>query len=364
MAIETVNRILRSDSTPAPTYLPAGVLAYSSNSGKLFIGMGSESGSYPSQDAVNHFVIGGKLYIDMLDHTAGVLTADSAIIVDSSKKINELFIDNLKFDGNTISATNTDGTVYLLPDGTGTVDVGGFRVTSGADPVSATDLTTKQYVDSIAIGIRDFKDSVRVATTANITLSGTQTIDGVSAIAGDRILVKNQITGSQNGIYVVDAGAWSRSTDADVSAEVTSGMYVMVEEGSTYAGASFVLSTANPITLGTTSLTFVQFNSAGSISGTTNRITVSSGVIDISSSYVGQSSIITLGTITTGVWNGTAVTATYGGTGLTSYTVGDLLYFATGTTLSKIGIGTAYQVLKVNSGATAPVWGDIDGGTF
>lgn len=362
MAIETVNRILRSDATSAPTYLPAGVLAYSSVSGYLFIGMGSESGSYPNEDAVNHFIIGGKYFTDMLDHTAGTLTASSAIIVDSSKKINELFIDNLKLDGNTISATNTNGTIYLLPDGTGTVDFSGFRGTSVADPVGATDLANKQYVDSIAIGIRDFKDSVRVATTANITLSGTQTIDGVSAIAGDRVLVKNQSTGSQNGIYVVAAGAWSRSTDADTSAEVTSGMYVMVEEGSTYAGAGFVLSTANPITLGTTALTFTQFNSAGIISGTTDRITVSSGVIDIAATYVGQSSITTLGTITTGVWHGSTITEGYGGTNQTTYATGDMLYASASNTLAKRTIGTTGHVLQVVGGV--PVWGEIDGGTF
>lgn len=362
MAIQTVNRILRSDSTAAPTYLPAGVLAYSSVSEKLFIGMGSETGSWPNQDAVNHFVIGGKLFTDMLDHTAGTLTADSAIIVDASKKINELFVDNLKLDGNTISATNSNGVIYLAPDGSGTVDFSGKRGTSVADPTGATDIANKQYVDSVAVGIRDFKDSVRAATTADITLSGTQTIDGVACIAGDRVLVKNQSSGANNGIYVVAAGSWSRSTDADSSAEVTSGMYVMVEEGSTYAGSAFVLSTANPITLGVTVLTFSQFSGAGTISGTADRITVSSGIIDIASTYVGQTSIITLGTITTGVWNGTKVSEAYGGTNQSTYTTGDFLYASASNTLSKRAIGTTGQVLQVTGGV--PAWGDIDGGTF
>lgn len=108
----------------------------------------------------------------------------------------------------------------------------------------------------------DFKQSVRVATTANITLSGTQTIDGVAVIAGDRVLAKNQTAQADRGIYVCASGAWSRSSDADVSAEVTSGMFVFVEEGTANAGAGFLLTTANPITLGVTALAFSTWISA------------------------------------------------------------------------------------------------------
>lgn len=113
----------------------------------------------------------------------------------------------------------------------------------------------------------DYKASVRVATTANITLSGTQTIDGVSVIAGDRVLVKNQTTGSQNGIYVCASGAWSRATDADASAEVTAGMFVPVAEGSSNADTFWLLTTNDPITLGSTSLTFTQYGASASPSG-------------------------------------------------------------------------------------------------
>lgn len=119
------------------------------------------------------------------------------------------------------------------------------------------------YVDAVAVGLIDPKASCRAATTANITLSGAQTIDGVSVIAGDRVLVKDQSSGGANGIYVCAAGAWSRSTDADVSAEVSAGLYVFIEEGSTNADSGWILSTNNPITLGTTALTFVKFTSLG-----------------------------------------------------------------------------------------------------
>lgn len=323
--------------------------------------MGTESGSYPNEDAVNHFIIGGKLYIDMLDHTAGVLTADSALIVDSSKKINELNIDNLNIDGNTISSTDTNGDIVLDPNGTGQVNVSGAIVAGVGTPTAADHAVNKAYADALSSGV-DIKGSCRVATTANITLSGAQTIDGISVIAGDRVLVKNQGTPSQNGLYVCASGAWARTADADTSIEVTSGLFTFIEEGTVSAGVGYVLTTANPITLGSTGLVFTQFSAAGSVSGTTNRITVTAGVVDISALYVGQTSIITLGTVTTGTWNASLITAPYGGTGLSSYTAGDILYYSSGTALSKLGIGANYQFLKVVGGV--PAWGEIDGGTF
>lgn len=101
----------------------------------------------------------------------------------------------------------------------------------------------------------DFKDAVDVATTANITLSGEQTIDGVLTSAS-RVLVKNQTTGANNGIYVSAAGAWSRATDADTSAEMTSGTQVLVLGGTVSGSLIYALTTADPITLATTALTF------------------------------------------------------------------------------------------------------------
>jgi hypothetical protein len=125
---------------------------------------------------------------------------------------------------------------------------------------AATVAQTEALIAATVSGVGDWKQSVRAATTANITLSGAQVIDGVSVVAGDRALVKNQTTGSQNGIYVAAAGAWSRSTDADASAEVTSGLSVLVEEGTAAAGKIYILTTANPIVLGTTALTFNQIS--------------------------------------------------------------------------------------------------------
>lgn len=156
------------------------------------------------------------------------------------------------------------------------------------NPTADQHAATKAYVDALIQGL-DVKTSARVATTANITLSGTQTIDGVAVIAGDRVLVKNQTAPAENGIYVVAAGAWSRSTDADTSADVTSGMYAFVAEGTVNADNGFVLTTNDPITLGTTSLVFTQFSGAGQVvdglgltkTGNTLDVNVDNSTIEI-----------------------------------------------------------------------------------
>ena len=149
---------------------------------------------------------------------------------------------------------------------TANVEFNNQRITGLADPVGDQDAVTKAYADAIVNGL-DVKQSVRAATIANITLSGTQTIDGIPLIAGDRVLVKDQSTAADNGVYDVASGAWSRSDDADNTpgSEVTSGMFVFVEEGSTNADAGFVLTTDGTITLGSTSLEFTQFSGAGQI---------------------------------------------------------------------------------------------------
>lgn len=191
-------------------------------------------------------------------------------------------------------------TLNQLSAPTADVSLNSHKLTGVSDPTSAQDAATKNYVDLVAQGL-DPKASVRVATTGNITLSGTQTIDGVSVIAGDRVLVKDQSTGTENGIYVVSAGAWSRATDFNTSAKATSGSFVFVEEGTTNDNSGWVLSTNAPITLDTTSLAFTQFSGAGQITagagltatgntldviGTANRIVVSANSVDIGTDVV------------------------------------------------------------------------------
>jgi hypothetical protein len=216
---------------------------------------------------------------------------------------------------------------------TADVSLSNFKITSLADPVSAQDAATKAYVDNVAQGL-DAKASVKAATTANITLSGTQTIDGISLIAGDRVLVKNQSTASQNGIYVVSASSWSRSTDMNAWAEVPSA-FTFVEQGTTQADTSWVCSADQGGTLDTTAITWVQFGSASNyvagnglvltgnsfaVGATAGRISVTSTAVDIDAAYVGQTSITTLGTVTTGTWNASTIAVGRGGTGATTLT--------------------------------------------
>ena len=224
---------------------------------------------------------------------------------------------------------------------TASVSMNSQKITSLLDPTNPQDAATKAYVDGVRLGL-DFKESVRVATTANITLSGAQTIDGVSAIAGDRVLVKNQSTGSQNGIYVVAAGAWSRATDADSSAEVTTGMFVFVSEGTTQADTAWVLSTNDTITLDTTALTFTQFSGAGQITagagltktGDTLAVgTASTARIVVNADDIDLATVGTAGTyksVTTDAYG--RVTAGTNPTTLSGYGITDALSNSTAST--------------------------------
>jgi hypothetical protein len=245
----------------------------------------------------------------------------------------------------------------LRVDASGNTAVSG-SLTLAADPSSALHAATKQYVDSVATGL-DVKASVRAVATSNITLSGAQTIDGVSVVAGDRVLVAGQSTGSQNGIYVAASGAWTRAGDADVSAEVTSGMFTFVAEGTTYAGNGFVLTTADPITLGTTALTFTQFSGAGQItagsglSKTGNTLSVATGGVtnamlagSIAASKLVGTDITTVGTITTGTWSATTIAVAKGGTGVTTSTGTGNVVLSASPTLT----GTALTAALTASG--------------
>jgi hypothetical protein len=136
-------------------------------------------------------------------------------------------------------------------------------------------LGTKTYIDNqlaASLASLSWKQSVKAATTANITLSGAQTVDGVSLIAGDRCLVKNQSTGSQNGIYVVASGSWTRATDNDSTAEMQNAV-VSVDEGSTNADTTWRQS-ADAVTVGSTTVTWVSFGAgiSGSTGSTDNAL--------------------------------------------------------------------------------------------
>ena len=172
--------------------------------------------------------------------------------------------DKTKLDAATSSNTNN---ALVLRGASGDFSAGTItttKVTGLSAPVSGSDAANKDYVDAARSGL-DVKDSCRAATTANITLSGAQTIDGVSVVAGNRVLVKNQTTGSQNGIYVAAAGAWSRSTDM-AAASTAAGSFVFIEEGTTQADIGYVCTnnTGSDV-VGTATLTFTIFSNTGTI---------------------------------------------------------------------------------------------------
>ena len=524
-------KIKRSTTTAAPGSLGAGELAYSSSSNKLFIG-------HPDSSAVT--AIGGALYVNMLDHTAGTLTASSAILVDANSKIDSLKSGNIvvtgssdtistgsgaltiapagnlivthggtididaqanvlaikdnegaaldikegstsymkfittnsseeieiskdldinagmdvsgavtlgsggsavgvdgNFDvntnkftvnassGNTVVAgtlavtSNITGSANLTVTGTTTlngavtlgdasadaitvtgtptfatsadfdggltvassqtVDFGSNRLQNVATPTSSTDAANKGYVDSVKQAL-DIKDSVRVATTANLSTAynngssgvgatltadsnGAISIDGVTLSSTNRVLVKDQSTGAQNGIYsVTTVGDGSnpfvltRVTDADSSTEVTGGLFAFVEEGSTNADNAYVLtSVTGTATIGSDALTFTQFSGAGQITagvglaktGNTLSVNVDDKALEINSDTLRLK-------------------------GITATANGDLLFGANGSNggYSALSIGTydatnsVGQVLQVGSSSTVTWSNTLDGGTF
>jgi len=256
-------------------------------------------------------------------------------------------------------------TLNSIPFPNAAVNMNSFRIVALADPTTAQDAATKAYVDTTVQGL-DPKTSVRAIATSNITLSGTQTVDGVALVANDRCLVNGQTTTANNGIYSVQAGAWTRTTDADTWNELVSA-FVFVEQGTTNADTGWVCTVDPGGTLGSTAVTWTQFSGAGSITagagltktgntldvgGTTNRITVAADTVDISASYVGQASITTLGTIGTGVWNGTTIAVANGGTGQTTAKAGRETglgaagYFSSATH----GAGTTISITQATHG--------------
>ena len=217
-------------------------------------------------------------------------TVTSGAVTVNAERVEDI-VGNLILGGTGIDATYTDGAGTLSIDidstvttnsGTQTLtnktlstgvslsaslDANSNKVINLATPTSSTDAANKAYVDSVSQGL-DVKQSVRVSTTANIDLStdleASDVIDGVTLVAGNRVLVKHQTSGADNGLYVVQSsGAAVRADDANVSSEVTAGFFTFVEEGTLYGNTGWVLTTDNPITLGSTALTFTQFSGTG-----------------------------------------------------------------------------------------------------
>jgi hypothetical protein len=225
--------------------------------------------------------------------------------------LTSLDVDNITVDGNTISTTNTNGDLVLDPNGSGDIDVNTSKIVNVTDPTANQDAATKAYVDSVANGL-DVKDSVKVATAAALAAvtynngagtltadaNGALTVDGVTMAVDDRILVKDQASAVQNGIYKVTAtgGAsavfvLTRTPDADTAAELTGGTFFFAEEGTANADNGYVATHNGTPTFGSTNITFAQFSGAGQISagdaltktGNTLNVAVDDSSIEVNS---------------------------------------------------------------------------------
>jgi hypothetical protein len=242
-------------------------------------------------------------------------------------------------DFNTAVRTNR---IDQLASAGADVVMGGFKLTGLANGSALGDAVTFQQLQSVQNGTV-WKDRVAVATTANITLSGEQTIDGVATLAS-RVLVKNQSAASQNGFYLSSAGAWSRTADVATGANAAN-VTAFVEQGATQADTQWSCSSnTGAAVAGTHSLAFVQIGSGTSYSADGTTLTLTGAVFSINAAYAGQTSIVTVGVITSGVWGGTAIAVNKGGTNATTAVGARINLGATGKYSAIIGDGSATSI--------------------
>ena len=304
----------------------------------------------------------------------------------------------------TITATGTNDTVTLVPTGTGTVAMSSKRVSGVATPTATTDAANKAYVDSVAEGL-DIKESVVAATTAALAAvtynNGTAgvgatltanangvlaAIDGVTMVAGERVLIQDQAAALQNGIYVCTSigavGApfvLTRAGDMDGSpASEIPGAFVFVEEGTTNADNGFVCTTNAPVTMGTTAINFTQFSGAGQITAgaglSKTGDTLNVEVDDVTTAIVGDEVVVkTSANLTTpniGVANGTSFVASgsvQGATitdGTATITSGAIASVTTIVTSGNITTGAGNVIAGNVTGAIGDFSGAVSGATL
>ena len=345
--------------------------------------------------------LAGSIANAKLANSSVTIGSDAISLGGSRTDINgltSLDVDNITIDGNTVSSTNSNGNIVLDPNGTGTVDVSGAKITTVGTPSQSTDAATKGYVDGVVNGL-DVKKSVDFASTANVAgtynngagtitagSNGALSMDGGSPAIGQRVLLKDQTDSVQNGIYSVttagNAGAayvLTRATDADAAAEISGGAFFFVEQGSANADNGYVTTHNGTPTIGTDDITFEQFSGAGQISagsaltktGNTLNVAVDDSSIEINSDALrvkasGITNAMLAGSIDLTAKVTGALPVGNGGTGLTSIAKGSILVANSANTISALdGGGSTDKILLYSqSSDTLAFTNAVDGGTF
>ena len=368
----TSGQALITDGSGAVTFTTISTeLDIAGDTGTDTVSLISDVLTFGAGTGLSTVVTNNNVTVNAENITLGSSTLTLGATTTTLAGLQQLDVDNVRVDTNTISTTDTNGDLVLSPNGTGTVTVpSGYKNRTG---FGANSLVSKEYVDAIKQAL-DVKASVRLATTANLasnynnaggtlTNSGSNaalSLDGVTVVAANRVLVKDQTSGAENGIYVVTtvgdgSTAWvlTRADDANASAEMTGGVFTFVEEGTVGADNGYVFTHNGAPTLGTTALTVSQFSGAGQIvagdalskSGNTLNVNDDNITLEVASDNVRIK-------------------------GITATAIGDLLIGAASnagyTRLVKpSGNATASDyILSMNTSGVASWANTLDGGTF
>lgn len=421
----------------------AGAIVWSGADG-LYIGSAGTAGQVLVSAGVSGYSWGTAVLVS--DQAANVIFAGPTAGPDAPVTFRAMVSADLPNSGVSAGTYGSQASVPVITvNGKGQVTaatsttINAVTLTTGSistAPTNGTDIVNKNYADSIATGI-NFHQACRLATAAALpaatydngtsgvgatltaTSNGALSVDSTLVVATNRILVKNQASGAENGVYVVtQVGTGSapfiltRATDFDSAGtgvdQIDAGDFFLITAGSTNSNTSWVQQTPLPITVGSTAIVFSQFGASGTtytagtgltLAGTVFSITstavtaasygsastvgtftvnaqgqltaasdapiaiagsqITSGTVDsarISGSYTG---ITGVGTLTAGTWNATTIAVAYGGTGLTSYTTGDLLYASGSTTLASLAdVATGNALISGGVGAN-PSYGKI-----
>jgi len=350
-------------------------------------------------------------FVRLTGSTIAITTSSNELVLDPSNgaSIGTVNVSNAKITNLASPTSDSDAANKAYVD----------SVAQGLDAKQSVQYATTAALNSYVYA--NGTDGVGATITASA--NGALSIDGSTPSAGSRVLIKNEVDANapNNGIYVVTtvgsagtAFVLTRTTDFDngsPSGEIPSA-FTFVEQGTANADTGWVCITNSSVTVGTTDIIFTQFSGAGTftggiglsldgttfnintatgtglyvsgdtlqidptlagdgltyntgvlaVAGTSDRISVSADAVDIAATYAGQVSITTVGTITSGTWNATSIAAVYGGTGISSYSVGDILYADSSTSLVKLSAGSSGTVLQIVGGV--PIWAGIDGGTY